>query len=129
MSSVPDEAATLVDGATVMAHLATAVDDRPHVAPVWYRYEDGVVEILTTGRKLANIQQNPRVALSFQHDIDGTTKWTVTMLGTATVIDDEAETRAATAAINDKYDAPPDAHPENVLVRIEVGTAAYRTYD
>lgn len=111
-----------------MAHLGTCVDGRPHVAPVWYRYDDGVVEIVTTGRKLANVRENPRVALSVQADEVGDTKWTVTLLGTATVIDDESETQRARERINAKYDAEPEAYAENTLVRIAVGSATYRTY-
>lgn len=128
MSNVSDQATALVDGARVMVHVATAVEDRPHVAPVWYRYEDGIVEIVTTGQKLANIRRNPRVALSFQMDVDGETEWMVTMLGTASVVDDEAATRAATRKINAKYDAPTEAWVDNVLVRIDIATATAKTY-
>ena len=113
-----------------MAHLGTCVEGRPHVAPVWYRYvpTDDVVEIVTTGRKLANVRENSRVALSVQADEAGQTRWMVTLLGTATVVDDEAETEAARRRINAKYDAEPEAYAENTLVRIEVGSATYRTY-
>lgn len=128
MSNVSQRAISLVDGARVMAHLATAIEDRPHVAPVWYRYEDGVVEIITTGRKLANIRRNPRVAVSFQKDVTGETEWTVTMLGTASVVEDQAATRTATRKINAKYDAPTQAWNDNVLVLIDIGTATAKTY-
>lgn len=128
MDRVPTEVEDLLDGAKVMAHLATSVDDRPHVAPVWYWYEEGRVEILTTGRKLENIKQNPRVALSIQKDVAGDTEWTVTLQGTATIVEDGAETEAATRRINAKYDAPDDAWSENVLVNIDIATASRRTY-
>lgn len=128
MGRVPSEVAELIDDAKVMAHLATSVDDRPHVAPVWYRYVEGTIEILTTGRKLKNIRENPRVALSIQKDVAGHTEWMVTLQGTATIVDDETETELATERINAKYDAPGDAWPENKLVRIDIGTAAARTY-
>jgi len=111
------------------AYLATSADDRPHVAPVWYRHEDGIIEIVTTGRKLANIRENPRVSLAVQAVEDGIPDWTVTLLGTATVVDDEAESRAATARINRKYGVPEDAWSGNVLVRIDVGTTSLQTYD
>lgn len=111
-----------------MAHLATCADGRPHAAPVWYAYEDGVVEILTTGRKLANIRENPRVALSIQKDDAGDAEWMVSLRGTATVIEDKDETLAAARRINAKYGAGRDAYSDNVLVRIEVGSASYRTY-
>lgn len=129
VSTVPPEAERLLEREPLMAHLGTCVEARPHVAPVWYRYADEVVEIVTTGRKLANIRQNPRVALSIQKDVAGETRWMVSLLGTATVIDDEAETAAARRRINEKYGAGPDAYAENTLVRVEVGSATYRTYD
>jgi hypothetical protein len=53
----------------------------------------------------------------------------VSLLGTATVVDDEAATREATRRINEKYGASEDAWSENRLVRVNVGSASYRTYD
>ncbi|MFA9417287.1 pyridoxamine 5'-phosphate oxidase family protein [Natrinema sp. HArc-T2] len=129
MSTVPPEAERLLEDEPLMAHLGTCIDGRPHVAPVWYRYADEVVEIVTTGRKLANIRQNPRVALSVQNDETGQARWMVSLLGTATVIEAEDETAAARRRINEKYGAGPDAYAENTLVRIDVGSATYRMYD
>jgi PPOX class probable F420-dependent enzyme len=129
MSDVPPTAERLLTSEPLMAHLATCRDGRPHVAPVWYVYDDGSVELVTTGRKLANVRENPRVALSIQKDTDGHAEWTVTLLGTATVVDDDEATREATRRINAKYDASEDAWSENRLVRVSVGTASYRTYD
>ena len=123
-----DEMATLLESEPLMAHLATCVDGRPHVAPVWYRYDDGILELVTTGKKLENVRTNPRVAISIQKDERGTARWTVTILGTASVVEDDDATRDALERINEKYDAPPDAYAENVLVRVEVGSTAYRTY-
>ncbi|SEO29141.1 Nitroimidazol reductase NimA, pyridoxamine 5'-phosphate oxidase superfamily [Halogranum amylolyticum] len=111
-----------------MAHLATSVDDRPHVAPVWYHYDDGVVEVLTTGQKLQNIRQNPKVALSIQKDESGQAQWRVTLLGTATVVDDEEATHEAVSRINPKYGVDLDAWSDNVLVRIDVGSVTANTY-
>ena len=129
VSTVPPEAERLLEREPLMAHLGTCAEGRPHVAPVWYRYADGVVEIVTTGRKLANIRENPRVSLSIQKDDAGQTQWMVSLLGTATVVDAEDETTAARHRINQKYGAAPDAYAENTLVRIEVGSVTYRTYD
>lgn len=39
MSSVPAELEELVAGEPLIAHLATSVGGRPHVAPVRYQYE------------------------------------------------------------------------------------------
>lgn len=129
MSSVPPEAERLLEAEPLMAHLATSVDDRPHVAPVWYRYDDGVVEVATTGRKLENIRANPRVALSIQKDEGGDTRWTVTLLGSAAIVEDEEASQRGIRRLNAKYDASEDAYEENTLVRIDVGSATYRTYD
>lgn len=128
MSNVPAEAAELLESEPLMAHLGTCVEERPHVAPVWYRYEDDVVEIVTTGRKLANVRENPQVALSVQADDAGQTRWMVTLLGTATVVEDEAQIAEARRRINEKYDAGPDAYTENTLVRVDVGSTTYRMY-
>ena len=129
MSTVPPTAERLLESEPLMAHLGTCVEGKPHVAPVWYRYADGIVELVTTGRKLANIRQNSRVALSVQKDEAGHTQWMVTLLGTATVVADENETDAARRRINEKYDAEPSAYAENTLVLVEIGSTTYRTYD
>ncbi|MDS0294158.1 pyridoxamine 5'-phosphate oxidase family protein [Halogeometricum luteum] len=126
---VPDEVESLLTSEPLMAHLATCRDGRPHVAPVWYRYEDGVVELVTTGTKLRNLRENPYVSLSVQKDEGGNARWAVTLLGTAEIVEDESETREATRKINRKYGAAEDAYSENVLVRVDVGTATHSTYD
>ena len=126
--SVPAPAEELLEDSRSMAHLATCVDGRPHVAPVWYVYEDGVVEITTGGRKLENIRSNPRVGISIQHDEDGEARWMVSLLGTATVVDDDEQFQVANRRINEKYGTEPDAYTGNTLIRIEVGSATYRTY-
>jgi PPOX class probable F420-dependent enzyme len=125
---VPAAAEQLLTSQPLMAHFATCTEGRPHVAPVWYHYDEGTVEVLTTGRKLANVRENPRVAISVQKDEEGQAQWMVTLRGTATVVEDEEERRQAAARINPKYGAEPDEYPENVLVRVEVGSASYQTY-
>ncbi|WP_266078148.1 pyridoxamine 5'-phosphate oxidase family protein [Haladaptatus caseinilyticus] len=127
-NALPDEAETLLSEESVMAHLATSSNDHPHVAPVWYHYDDGVISILTGGRKLANIRDNPRVAVSFQQDTDGKAEWMMTVQGTATVIEDDEETRAAATRINPRYGAGATAYPENTLVEIEIGSGTFTRY-
>lgn len=128
MGEIPAEIEDLLVDEPVSAHLATCREGRPHVAALWYRYEDGTVEVVTTGRKLANVRANPRVALSIEKGERGLPEWTVTLRGTATVVDDEAESRAATRRINRKYGVEPDAWEENTLVRIDVGSASHTVY-
>jgi len=125
---VPPEAEALLSGAPLMAHFATCADGKPHVAPVWYAYDDGVLEVLTTGRKLANVRENPRVAVSVEQSTDGRAEWMVSLLGTATVVENEAEAAAAAERINPKYGATADEYPENTLVRVQIGSARYQTY-
>ena len=125
---IPPEAEALLTGEPLVAHLATCADGDPHVAPVWYDYRDGRVEVATTGRKLANLRANPRVALSVQKDEGGRPEWGVVVRGTATVVEDEAETRAAIRRINRRYGTDEDAWAENVLVRIDVGSVAHWEY-
>jgi nitroimidazol reductase NimA-like FMN-containing flavoprotein (pyridoxamine 5'-phosphate oxidase superfamily) len=125
---VPPEVEELLTGDDTVAHLATSRDDRPHVAPLWYRYEDGTVEIMTTGKKLANARANARVALSVQQAEDGHPEWMVTVRGTATVVEDAEENREANRRINRKYGADQDDWSENTLVRIDVGSVSYQIY-
>jgi nitroimidazol reductase NimA-like FMN-containing flavoprotein (pyridoxamine 5'-phosphate oxidase superfamily) len=127
-TNVPGEVEALLTSEPLSAFLATSRDDRPHVAPVWYRYEDGVVEVTTTGRKLANLRGNPRVSLSVLKATAGIPEWTVTLLGTATVVADAAATREANARINRRYGVPEESWAGNTLVRIDVGSASLRTY-
>ncbi|MCH7659181.1 MAG: pyridoxamine 5'-phosphate oxidase family protein, partial [Euryarchaeota archaeon] len=60
------EIESLIADAPLSAHLATTVADRPHVAPVWYDYDDGYLRVLTGGKKLRNIDRNPQVAVSIE---------------------------------------------------------------
>lgn len=121
--AVPETAAALLTSEPLVAHLATCRDGRPHAAPLWYRYDDGTIDIMTTGRKLANIRANPRVALSVQKDEDGHPKWRVVVQGTATVIEDETIARERNRKLNRKYGADDDDWvEENTLVRIDIGS-------
>jgi nitroimidazol reductase NimA-like FMN-containing flavoprotein (pyridoxamine 5'-phosphate oxidase superfamily) len=138
--TVPSGVADRLTDGRVMAHLATSVDDRPHVAPVWFTYEDGVVRVVTDGKKLANVRANPRVAVSVQADDAGDALWRVALLGTATVVEDTDRVRDATREIYTRYmgDDPADwdafyreqlADPSMPLLEIDVGSATLETYE
>jgi nitroimidazol reductase NimA-like FMN-containing flavoprotein (pyridoxamine 5'-phosphate oxidase superfamily) len=147
---------SLVADAPVSAHVATAVDDRPHVAPVWYGYRDGVLYFLTGGRKLDNLRRNPRVAVSIEDARGADVRWNVTLLGTATVTDDPDRLEWAEGWMYDRYERDDDAEEGSesgtideaeaqqvdedeggeddadgvyALVEVEVGSAAVSTYD
>ncbi|MFC7141227.1 pyridoxamine 5'-phosphate oxidase family protein [Halosimplex aquaticum] len=149
--TVPAEVEELLTGDPVVAHLATYSDGRPHAAPVWFRYEPadetpddegrppepaadahegGVIEVMTTGQKLENVRENPRVALSIEEDEDGHPSWMATIRGTGTVVEDDDENREANRRINRRYgaDDPDDWEEENTLVRIAVGSVSYKTF-
>ncbi|MFT4881510.1 MAG: PPOX class probable F420-dependent enzyme [Natronomonas sp.] len=128
--SVPDDVVDRVAGQPYSAFLATTVDDRPHVAPVWYLYDDGHVRFFTRGRKLANIRRNPRVALAIE-GADGA--WLAVLRGTATVREDETLRLAVADRLFGQYldddgeayrDA--DGNPQGALVDVEVGSTTLR---
>lgn len=132
---IPSDVEELISDAKLMAHLATSVNGRPHVAPVWYGYDDGVLSILTTGKKLANIQQNPQVSVSIEQNTDGNAEWMATLLGTATVYDETARVNETAWDVFPKYlgsdedtwpeylqQALSDDPPES-LVEIEIASA------
>lgn len=146
--SLPPEAESLIAGAPMSAHVATSVDDRSHVAPVWYGYRDGVVSFLTGGRKLSNLQRNPQVALSIESAAEADVDWNVTLLGRATVVDDPERREWARGWMNGKYaedegrsDDPdpevatdggePGDEPEvgAALVEVAVSSAAWNGYE
>ena len=127
-NTVPDEVESLLQSEPLAGFLATSVDDKPHVAPLWYQYADGVVELTTKGRKLSNIRSNPRVSLAVQKAEAGIPEWMVTLLGTAEVVENEDEETRVRREINAKYGVEPDAFSENTLVRIDVGSASYTVY-
>lgn len=128
--TVPTEVEELLTTGREMAHLATSRDDRPHVAPIWYRYEDGIVEFVTEGQKLQNIRANPRVSLSIERSEDGVGQWHVVLFGTATVITDEEELWAGRTRLFERYRGreptlEEDGEPPEALVRVEVGSVAW----
>ncbi|ESP90202.1 pyridoxamine 5'-phosphate oxidase family protein [Candidatus Halobonum tyrrellensis] len=103
--TVPDAVEARIAGAPLSAHLATAVDDRPHVAPVWYVYGEGSLWLFTGGQKLRNLRSNPRVAVSVERaDPDGAVRWNATLLGTARVVDDDDRVAAVEAELAETYD-------------------------
>ncbi|RRJ28696.1 pyridoxamine 5'-phosphate oxidase family protein [Halocatena pleomorpha] len=133
---VPSAVADRIRDADLVAYLATPVNGRPHVAPVWYGYDDGVLSVLTTGKKLANIRQNPQVAVSIEQHTAENAGWMVTLLGTATVADEAARVNEAAWEIFPKYIGPDDAtwpdylqqaltdDPPESLVEIEIEIAS-----
>lgn len=125
--AVPPDIEALISDATLSAHVATSVHDRPHVAPVWYLYDDGVVSFVTSGRKLRNLRANNRVALSIEKADERGVEWTVTMLGTATVFDDPERVEPVQRRIDTKYDNDTD-YGFQPLVEVDVASATHSVY-
>lgn len=131
--SIPTAIEDLIADARLSAHLATSVDDRPHVAPVWYVYDDGQLSILTGGKKLRNVRENSRVALSIErYDEDGVA-WSVHFLGTATIVDDEDQIDAISRRMDEKYEGEygtdgGEIEGEWGLIQIAIGSATWYEY-
>lgn len=138
--SVPPEAEARIDGAPEMAHLATSHEDRPHVAPVWYHYDDGHVYVFTGGRKVENVRRNPRVAVSIEASTDGSAEWMVAMQGTASLVEDEDRMLEMVPKVFGKYLGTdtsewPDYYrealeegPDGTLLDVSVGSATHTEY-
>lgn len=145
---VPAEVESLIADAPVSAHLGTTVDDRPHVAPVWYGYRDGNLYFLTGGKKLENVRRNPRVAVSIEDARGGDVEWNVTLLGRATVSDDPDRMDWASGWIYDAYEdedgaedagadddvqadggASADGNEDYALVEVAIGSASWNVYE
>lgn len=131
--SVPGAVADRITGATLPAYFATSVNDRPHVAPVWYDYADGHLRTITHGQKLENVRANPRVAISIEQT-EGE-RWVATLRGTATVVADEDRTEAVARRIYEQYLGDPEAEtyrteegdPDGSLVDVRIGSASVQT--
>lgn len=141
MTTVPSEVEALVEGKPLLAHLATAVDNHPHVAPVWYHYEDGTIQATTAGKKVHNVRQNPHVAVSIQKDDDGHPEWMVLFEGRATVIEDTEGIKEGTRNVYEHYlgDDPDewddfwqkqitDPDDERFVIEVDVESVASKRY-
>ncbi|MCU4974086.1 pyridoxamine 5'-phosphate oxidase family protein [Halobacteria archaeon AArc-m2/3/4] len=127
---VPSEVETLLTAGREMAHVATSHDDRPHVAPIWYYYENETIEFVTGGRKLENIRENPKVSLSIEKSENGHGQWHVVLFGTAEVITDEDELWAGRTRLFQRYRGrdptlEEDGEPPEALVRVDIASTVY----
>lgn len=130
--TLPAAVAEQISGVPQSAFLGTSSDGRPHVAPVWYLCTDGALWFFTSGRKLANIEANPRVSLAIEHD--GEDGWLAVIRGTATRIDDEETRNEIADELFAQYlgDAEAEAYrdesdePTGTLLRVDVGSVDFR---
>ncbi|WP_338728833.1 pyridoxamine 5'-phosphate oxidase family protein [Haladaptatus sp. DJG-WS-42] len=115
----------LLSSGRASAHLATSHDDRPHVAPVWYVYDNSKLYLMTGGRKLRNIAENPRVAISIENTRES--YWAVSILGMARIVTDREKVTEIRRKLNAKYRTTAtdggESGYEYRLVEIEIGSA------
>jgi PPOX class probable F420-dependent enzyme len=105
-------------------------DGRPHIAPVWYRYEDGAFFVLTErgSQKHRNIEHEPRVELCI--DDERPPYHTVIVRGAAAVLPHPGEAWRRALAVHylgeeaaERYIANTPA-ADDIMVRIEPESAA-----
>lgn len=132
-----EEVEDLVKGKALIASFATSVDDKPHVAPVWYRYDDGKFQISTSGKKVQNVRINPKVSISVEENEDGIPKGMVTVQGKAIIHEDVEKIKEVSKKIYEKYlgedvdewdeffqNQIEDPAPGTVIIEVEVESAA-----
>ena len=117
-------------GSRLSVHVATTVNDRPHVAPVWFVYEDNRLWFISGGKKVENIRQNPRIALSIErYDTNGV-DWGVQLLGTARIVKDADKRKRIGKQLGRKYDeeyATDGSGGE--LIAVDIGSSTSQWYD
>jgi PPOX class probable F420-dependent enzyme len=116
-----------------LAHLATADSDgAPHVVPLCFALDGELLYFVIDGKpkkrsgvalqRMRNLLANPRVALVVDdYDEDWSRLAYVLVRGRAAVVDDDAETRRALAALRAKYPqyrAMALDGPEHPVVRV-----------
>lgn len=132
-----EEIEDFIKDKTLIASLATSVDNQPHVAPVWYVYEDGKILITTSGKKAQNARKNPKVAVSIEENENGIAKGMVTVQGTAEIRDDPEIVKRISKKIYTKYLGEntdewdeffqkqiTDPYPESVIIEVNISDAA-----
>ena len=99
-------------------------DGTPHVAPIWYRFDDGAFLVLTerASQKHKNIEREPRVVLCI--DDEQPPYHTVLVRGRVTVEDAPGREWRETLAIhylgevNGRRYIAQNMHPNDVMLRI-----------
>jgi PPOX class probable F420-dependent enzyme len=120
-----EEEARAAFAAARVARLATAgADGRPHLVPIVFALAgDEIVSAVdakpkrtTSLRRLANVRENPRVALlADRYDDDWSTLWWARADGTARVVERDDHAVELLAARYEQYRAEPPAGPVLVV--------------
>ncbi len=123
-STFTDRQLKFVDRARIGRLGTTNRDGTPHIAPVWYKFEDGVFLVLTErgSQKHKNIERDPRVAFC----IDDERAPYHTVLVRARVVVEEAPGREWRLALAISYLGEENGtryigenmHTNNIMLRI-----------
>lgn len=129
-SAISDDAERTIRRHDGVAHVATSVDDRPHVAPVFYHYEAGSLYFVTGGRKLANLRANPRVAVGLYEKVGEHPEDVrqATILGTATVIEEWEQVKEYGDRIHEAYYGETSdewSSRDSPLVQVDIGSVRH----
>lgn len=113
-----DEEVSGVIARNFIGVLSTAADGQPYAVPLIYGFDDGAFfAVLSPGRKVRNIEQNPNVCVTIVETEDMGKRWkSVVATGTASFVDEDAALEKALDAIRRQYPGIP--------VRSAGGTAA-----
>ena len=70
MADLTDQQQRFVEKPRIARLATVGPEGAPHVAPVWYRYEDGAFLVLTDrgSQKHRNVERDPRVVLCIDDD-------------------------------------------------------------
>jgi PPOX class probable F420-dependent enzyme len=104
-----DMTQTEIDNFLQGVHLARVAtvrpDGRPHVAPVWYLWEDGTLyfETARTAVKANNLRANPNIAITVDVEEGGLRLRYVILEGQATLIEDSPTARQMVERIYSRY--------------------------
>lgn len=91
------------------AIFATAADGQPYAVPLVYGFESGAFfAVLSPGRKVRNIEENPRVCVTILEVEDMGKRWrSVVATGTASWVEGEEALRSALDVIRRQYPGAP----------------------
>lgn len=123
----------------MIARLATTLDDRPRIVPMWYRWDGSALwmETSPTFRNYRILERNPRVAVAIDESLGGLQLRAVILEGGAEIIAEPADfVRDGVRRIYERYlDADEMRGPgdemltsaRHVLIRLRPGTM--KTWD
>lgn len=104
-----DEEVAGVIGGNFVAVMATVADGQPYAVPIIYGYEDRTFySVLSPGRKVKNLEQNPNVCLTIVQTEDTARRWrSVVATGKASWVEGVLNLGRALNVIRKQYPGNP----------------------